>query len=74
MCDTGIGEMEVIKDTDLIKIPEEMCIRIDANTKKSPNGEKDLMKLIANHVYPNLSKNSGKLGWMDGRAILALIK
>ena len=67
----GNGEMEVIEDSDLVQIPEEMCFRIEANTKENPNGEKQSMQRLAYHIYPDMHKNYNKPGWMDGRAILA---
>ena len=67
----GNGEMEVVAENDLVQIPEEMCIRIEPNSVKNPSSEKDAMQLLSNHVYPNLSRNVGFSGWMDGRAILA---
>ena len=34
----GNGEMEVIADTDLVQIPDEMCLKIESNTlKESPS-------------------------------------
>ena len=67
----GNGEMEVIADTDLVQIPDEMCLKIEPNTLKNPRAEKESMKQLSDHVYPNLSKNVCISGWMDGRAILA---
>jgi ATP-dependent exoDNAse (exonuclease V) alpha subunit len=58
----GDGSMEVMEDTDLVEIP---------NTVNNPQSEKSSMKRLADHVYPNLSTNFNKAGWMEGRAILA---
>ena len=63
--------MDVVEDTDLIELPNEMCFRIEPNTSKNPNGVKESMELLAGHVYPNIGKNFSKCEWMDGRAILA---
>jgi hypothetical protein len=60
----GNGEMEVVEDTDLVQIPQEMCFRIEPNTVKNPKGEKNSMQLLADHVYPNLHENFGKSGWI----------
>ena len=67
----GNGQINLVDDTDLIEIPSEMCFRIEPNTKKNPNGEKDSMKVLADHVYPDLSHNIEIPGWMNRRAILA---
>ena len=67
----GDGDVEAINGTDLIEIPEEMCLNIEPNTKDGPNNEKDAMKKLSDFVYPNLKKNFSKFGWMKGRAILA---
>ena len=67
----GDGLMEVIEDTDLVEIPADMCMKIETNTAKHPEAEKKSMSSLADHVYPNLSRNINKDGWMEGRAILA---
>ena len=67
----GNGEAEVVAGTDMVEIPEEMCIGIKPNSKTNPSSEKDAMKSLADHVYPNINENFEKIGWMDGRAILA---
>ena len=67
----GNGEMEVMEDTDMVQIPEEMCFRINSNTKQNPKAERESMEVLAGHVYPKLCTNFAKSGWMDGRAILA---
>ena len=67
----GNGEMEVQDDLDLVAIPNDMCIPIEPNTEKNPKGESLSMENLADHVYSNISKNFSKIGWMDGRAILA---
>ena len=67
----GDGLMEVVEDTDLVEIPADMCMKIKTNTAKHPDAEKKSMSDLADHVYPNFSRNINKVGWMDGRAILA---
>ena len=67
----GDGTIESIEDSDMIEIPAEMCMEIQPNTPKNPTAEKESMKLLANHVYPDMDKNHKAKGWMDGRAILA---
>ena len=63
--------MDVLEDTDLVEIPPEMCIKIEPNSLKNPDGERRAMQGLADNVYPKISKNFDKPGWMDGRAILA---
>ena len=63
--------METIEDTDLVEIPADMCQKIIPNTLKNKDAEKESMKNLTNHVYPNLTKNFKQSGWMEGRAILA---
>ena len=67
----GDGTIESIEDSDMIEIPAEMCMEIQPNTPKNPTAEKESMKLLANHVYPDMDTNHKAKGWMDGRAILA---
>ena len=67
----GNGEMEVFDGNDFVAIPAEMCIKIERKTDKNPKGESNSMEKLADHVYPNISRNFSKIGWMDGRAILA---
>ena len=67
----GDGLVENIGQSDVIEIPDEMCITIEENCKQKPDAEKDSMKLLANKVYPNLANNHCRPSWMDGRAILA---
>ena len=67
----GDGELETVDGTDLVAIPEEMCMEIEANTINNPEAEKRSMKTLADHVYPRLEENFSRDNWMDGRAILA---
>ena len=67
----GNGTAETLKDTDLIEIPEDICMEIRSNTKEDPKAEDISMKQLADHVYPNLNVNHLIPGWMDRRAILA---
>jgi ATP-dependent DNA helicase PIF1 len=67
----GNGDIETIEGTNLVQIPEEMCMEIVPNTRAIPNGEKDSMKKLAEFVYPNLKESFNMKGWMNGRAILA---
>ena len=61
----GNGTVSPIQETDMIKIPDKMFMKIDDSTQVQ------CMKSLADHVYPNLRNNYGRKGWMDGRAILA---
>ena len=67
----GNGEIDVLDGTDLVEIPEVMSMNIEPNSPNNPTSEKDAMKKLADHVYPDLRRNFGKVGWLDGRAILA---
>ena len=67
----GNGDLETTDDADYVEVPEEMCNEIKPNSVEHPEAEKDSMKNLAAHVYPDLVKNSNKCGWMNGRAILA---
>ena len=67
----GDGEIPVVEEADSIEIPDEMCMEIVPKSSKDPHSEKNAMKKLAEHVYPNLGCNSKIPGWMDGRAILA---
>jgi hypothetical protein len=67
----GNGITEVAEDTDMVEIPDDMCMHIESNTPNNPEAHKNSMKDLANFVYPNLGTNFNKAGWMEGRAILA---
>ena len=67
----GNGETETVDETDIVQIPEDMCFKIKEKTVKNPHSEKEAIKGLAEHVYPNLENNIFSPGWMDGRAILA---
>ena len=67
----GNGAVETIEDTDLVEIPADMCQKIIPNTLKNKDAERESMKNLTDHVYPNLTKNFKQSGWMEGRAILA---
>ena len=67
----GDGLVEGIGQSDIIEIPDEMCIAIEENCKENPDTKKDSMTVLFNKVYPNLANNHFKPNWMDGRAILA---
>ena len=67
----GNGEAPTTVGSDLIEIPEEMCIEIEPKTFKNPDSEKYAMKRLADQVYPNLETNHLNPGWMGGRSILA---
>jgi hypothetical protein len=67
----GNGTVDTIRDTDLIEIPQELCMEIKSKSKDDPKAEEKSMIDLADHVFPNLKVNHLKSGWMDGRAILA---
>ena len=67
----GNGDAKIVQESDLIEIPEGMCIEIKPKSPESPDSEKNAMRLLAEFAYPNIDTNYLKPGWMDGRAILA---
>ena len=67
----GNGEAETVDETDMIEVPQDMCLKIEEKTVKNPHSEIEAIKGLADHVYPNLENNIFSPGWMDGRAILA---
>ena len=67
----GNGEIDVIEDSDLIKIPDEMCLTIEPNTKQNPKAEREAMGILAAYVFLDINRNFSKQGWMKGRGILA---
>ena len=50
----GNGEAEYIEGTDMIEIPEEMCLKIKEESPGNPNSEKEAMIALADYVYPKL--------------------
>ena len=50
----GNGEAEQEDGTDMIKIPSEMCFRIQEKSPGNPDSEKEAMTFLANHVYPQI--------------------
>ena len=67
----GNGEKEVFDGTDLIEVPDDMCMTIEPNSPRNPTSEKEAMKKLAGHVYPYVEEHFDESGWLDGRAILA---
>ena len=67
----GNGDEKIIDGTDYVELPEEMCMEIKQSSTKNLSAEKDAMRKLADHVYPELKKNFTEQGWMNGRAILA---
>ena len=67
----GDGLTEKSAGTDFVEMPEEMCIEIKESSGGNVKAEMESMKALAEKVYPNIGKNHQKIGWMDGRAILA---
>jgi hypothetical protein len=55
----GDGNLETVEGTDLVQLPDEN------------QNQKFAMMNLTKHVYPKLEENWRKVGWMDGRAILA---
>ena len=67
----GNGSEETVNNTDMVKLPDDMCLKIHPNTAVDHEAEKKSMKAIIEFAYPNLLRNFSKKGWMEGRAILA---
>jgi hypothetical protein len=53
----GNGNADTIRDTDLIEIPQELCMEIKTNSKEDPKAEEKSMKDLADHVFPNMKVN-----------------
>ena len=67
----GDGTTPTVKDTDLVEIDDDMCLKIESNTKDEPEAESGSMKMFIEMVFPNIKDNMGDHKWLDGRAILA---
>ena len=67
----GDGAVPTLDETDMINIPEDMCLEIVPKSAKDPHSETRAMKELTEHVYPDLNNNFRNHRWMDGRAILA---
>ena len=67
----GDGTLDCVEGTDLVEIPSDMCIDIEQNSPKNPEAEKQSIMKLSEHVYPKLKENFAKIGWLNGRAILA---
>ena len=51
-------------------MPEEICIKIQENTKNEPNQEAKSLKHLIDIVFPNLAVNMSDKTWLEGRSIL----
>ena len=67
----GNGETPTVEHSDMIEIPEDMCLKIEEKSAKNPDSETKAIQALTDHVYPNLKTDIFIPGWMDGRAILA---
>ena len=54
-----------------VEIPKEMLFEIVPNTKNEPKNEEKSMKKFCKEIFPDLNENINKLGWLEGRTILA---
>ena len=63
----GNGTIPVINGDDIVKLPEDLCIRIGEKTAE----ESVTMSGFCDLIYPNIELNSGNSNWLEGRAILA---
>ena len=65
MCQVGDGQ-----EGETVTIPEEMCFKIQENTKNDPNLETKSLKQLINMVFPNFTINMTQPSWLEGRSIL----
>ena len=56
--DLGNGNLETVDGTNLVHLPDDMCMDIQPNSKDNPKSEKTAMKTLAEHVFPKLGENS----------------
>ena len=63
----GNGNIPICKSEDVIKLPEDLCIRIGEKT----TDQSVTMSGFCEMIYPNIEINSGNSNWLEGRAILA---
>ena len=63
----GNGNIPICKSEDIIKLPEDLCIRIGEKT----TDQSVTMSGFCEMIYPNIEINSGNSNWLEGRAILA---
>ena len=58
------------KDGEMVTIPEDICFKIQENTRNDPNLEIKSLKKLINLVFPNFTINMTDPNWLDGRSIL----
>ena len=58
------------KDGEMFTIPEDICFKIQENTRNDPNLEIKSLKKLINLVFPNFTINMTDPNWLDGRSIL----
>ena len=63
----GIKNIPICKSEDIIKLPEDLCIRIGEKT----TDQSVTISGYCEMIYPNIEINSGNSNWLEGRAILA---
>ena len=67
----GDGTAETVGEDTLVEINPEVCVKIEANTDKHPNAERESMKKFVQRVFPDIDQNIKDAGWLQGRVILA---
>ena len=67
----GDGTAPTVKDTDLVEIDDDLCLKIESNTDKDIEAETRSMKRFTEMVFPNIEENMADQRWLEGRAILA---
>ena len=65
--DLGNGTVPVVHGDDIVKLPEDLCIRIGEKTAD----QSVTMSGFCEMIYPNIDINGGNSNWLEGRAILA---
>ena len=58
------------EEGETVTVPEEICIKIQENTKNEPNQEAKSLKHLIDIVFPNLAVNMSDKTWLEGRSIL----
>ena len=67
----GDGTAPTVKDTDMVEIEDNLCIKIKENTNSDMEAEIRSMKAFAELVFPDIQTHVEDSKWLEGRAILA---
>ena len=58
------------QDGEMVTIPEEICFKIQENTRNDPTQKSKALKKLINLVFPNSNINMTDPNWLDGRSLL----